>query len=423
MKKNKNKILLCVFSIFAAIICVCLFLILNYAKISSLSNEKIINDSSEKKLQENKNEGKNDDETIQIPKVPNIDDEINEKVENILNKMTMEEKVGQLFIVDLEALDSNSNCTQFNDSIKEHIQNYNVGGVIYFSDNLISREQVIELNNDFQENSKIQMFISIDEEGGEVSRIANNPSMGTTKFSSMRTIGDSNDINKAYEVGVTIGSDINKLGFNVDFAPDADIITNANNTEIGNRSFGTNAELVAKMVPKVIQGLHESNVCATLKHFPGHGGSEANSHNEFSYTPQNLDGLRQVEFLPFKAGIEEDADFILVSHIAVPNVTNNNIPSSLNEVIVNDILRKELDYKNIIITDALNMKAISNYYTSEEASLAAIKAGADMLLMPSNLDEAYSAVIESCNDGTISEGRLNESVRRILKTKVKREII
>lgn len=392
-----------------------------YMSIFPISKSSEIEDNSKENI--NKEQGEKDDTKEQTVKEKSEEDIINEKAEEILGSMALEEKVGQLFIVDFEALNGGQTSTEFNDVIQNTLKKYHVGGVIYFANNLVTREQTIKLNEELQKNSSIPMFISVDEEGGTVSRIADNENMGTTKFTSMRKIGDSRDINKAYEVGFTIGKEINELGFNLDFAPDADVITNPNNTEIGSRSFGTDANIVSEMVPQVVKGLHENNVCAALKHFPGHGGSEANSHNEFSYTPQNLEGLRQVEFLPFKAGMKEDADFILVSHIAAPNVTGDNTPCSLSSTIITDILRNELEYDNVVITDALNMKAVTNYYTPKESSIAALKAGGDMLLMPVSIDEAYNSVISACNNGTISEERLNQSVKRILKVKIKRGII
>lgn len=373
---------------------------------------------SEEKTEEAKSESGKDTQEVKSE-----EEIIDEKAEEILDRMTLEEKAGQLFIVELDSLNGGETCTQFNDIVDENLKKYHLGGIIYFSNNLVNREQTIQLNESLQRSSKIPMFISVDEEGGSVARVANNGNMGTTKFSSMRKIGDSRNVYKAYEAGFTIGKEIHELGFNLDFAPDADVITNPNNTEIGSRSFGTDACIVSEMVPQVVRGLHENNVCSALKHFPGHGGSQANSHNEFSYTPQSLEGLKKVELLPFKAGIKEDTDFILVSHIAAPNVTGDNTPCSLSPFIVTDILRNELEYDNIIITDALNMKAVSNYYTPQQSSVEAFKAGEDMLLMPVSLDEAYNSIINAYNEGTISEERLNSSVKRILKVKIKRGII
>lgn len=357
-------------------------------------------------------------------KVLTYDEKIEDEAERLLENMTLNEKIGQLFVIEVDKLDSQgNNVVNYKDNMANILNKYNVGGVIYFSENIVSREQVINLNKSLQENSKTKLFISVDEEGGTVSRIANNKAMGTTKFSSMRSIGDTGDENKAYEVGNTIGKEISALGFNLDFAPDADILTTSKNTEIGTRSFGENADIVSKMSSQVVKGLQDNNVSATLKHFPGHGNSESNSHDTYTYTNQTLEQMRNLELIPFKKGIEEGVDFILVSHISVPNVTGNKVPSSLNKTIISDVLRNELGFKNIVITDALNMKAVSDYYEEDKVCIDAINAGADMLLMVPDLDKAYNSVVTACQNGEITEERINESVKRILKIKLKRSVI
>ena len=226
-----------------------------------------------------------------------------------------------------------------------------------------------------------------------------------------------------HDNGETIGREIYELGFNLDFAPDSDVLTNPDNVEIGTRSFGSDPNLVADMAVNTVKGLQENNVCAVMKHFPGHGASSANSHNQYTYTPQDLENMRKVEFLPFKKGIDFGVDFILVSHIAAPNVTGDKTPSTLSRKIVNDILRNELNYDGVVITDALNMKAVSSYYTEEKMYIKALEAGCDMLLMPQNIDKAYESILNAYNDGTISEERIDKSVKRILKAKLRRNII
>ena len=369
--------------------------------------------------------GSNKNDIIDNKKEKELSEEeiLNKKVKDMMTDMTLEQKIGQLFIVNLEDVNNGLATTVFTEDIKKNINKYNVGGIILFQNNIKDREQLKLLTNNIQNNSNIPLFISVDEEGGIVSRLSDIPSMKVTKFENMADIGEKEDYNRAYIVGDTIGKEINELGFNLDFAPVADIITNPNNTEIGRRSFGSDPEIVANMVKEVVKGLQENNVSATLKHFPGHGGSEANSHNEFSYTPQTLEGMRKTEFLPFISGIEEDVDFIMISHISAPNVTGDNTPSSLSKTIITDLLRKELGYENIVTTDALNMKAISNYYSPKDAAIMAINAGADVLLMTPDFKNVYDHVLESVQNGTISEERINESVERILKVKIKRNIV
>ena len=369
--------------------------------------------------------GSNKNDIIDNKKEKELSEEeiLNKKLKDMMTYMTLEHKIWQLFIVNLEDVNNGLATTVFTEDIKKNINKYNVGGIILFQNNIKDREQLKLLTNNIQNNSNMPLFISVDEEGGIVSRLSDIPSMKVTKFENMADIGEKEDYNRAYIVGDTIGKEINELGFNLDFAPVADVITNPNNTEIGRRSFGSDPEIVANMVKEVVKGLQENNVSATLKHFPGHGGSEANSHNEFSYTPQTLEGMRKTEFLPFIAGIEEDVDFIMISHISAPNVTGDNIPSSLSKTIITDLLRNELGYENIVTTDALNMKAISNYYSPKDAAIMAINAGADVLLMTPDFQNVYDNLLECVKNGTISEERINKSVERILKVKIKRNII
>lgn len=364
------------------------------------------------------------DESKNEEKEKTYDELLDEKSDKVLSSMSLKEKILSLFILECDNLhDNGETVTLYDESVKNKLNEYPVGGIILFADNIVDRQQVINLNNEIQKNSRIPMFIGVDEEGGKVSRIASNKKMGTTKFESMKSIGDSGDMNKAYEVGETIGREIYELGFNLDFAPDSDVLTNPDNVEIGTRSFGSDPNLVADMAVNTVKGLQENNVCAVMKHFPGHGASSANSHNQYTYTPQDLENMRKVEFLPFKKGIDFGVDFILVSHIAAPNVTGDKTPSTLSRKIVNDILRNELNYDGVVITDALNMKAVSSYYTEEKMYIKALEAGCDMLLMPQNIDKAYESILNAYNDGTISEERIDKSVKRILKAKLRRNII
>lgn len=365
---------------------------------------------------------RNTDKNIEHPQITE-EEKVNQSIEKIINEMTLEEKIGQLFIVNLEDINNNINCESFTEVMANNISKYNIGGVVFFSNNIVDRDQVKNLINDIQSNSKIELFISVDEEGGIVTRIADNASMNTTVLENMGEVGATKNYDRAYEIGSIIGREIHELGFNLDFAPVADVITNPNNTEIGIRSFGSDPSLVAGMVEQVVKGLQENQISATLKHFPGHGGSEDNSHEQFSYTFQDLDGMRAVEFLPFIAGINQGVDFIMISHMAAPNVTGNDTPSSLSPMIITDLLRNELGYNKVVTTDALNMKAVSDYYTSEEAAIMAINAGADILLMSPDFQIAYDAVINAVNENVILEERIDESVKRILRVKIERGII
>lgn len=345
--------------------------------------------------------------------------------EDILKNMTLEEKIGQLFIVELDALDPNDDneIRKLTDNMKKSIERYHIGGVILFARDIQTREQTKQLTSDLQDASKVPMFISVDEEGGSIARISSNEKMGTTSFPAMSEIGKTKDEKKAYEVGKTIGRDISKLGFNLDFAPVADVLSDEKNVEIGSRSFGQDPELVAKMVAQEVKGLQEENVSATLKHFPGHGDVSSDTHKGYVAADNGIKTLRKREFIPFKAGIDEGCDFVMVSHINISKVTQDETPSSLSELVIKEILRDELGFKKIIITDAMNMQAITKFYEDGEAAAMAIKAGNDMVLMPKNLKKAFEGIEEAVEEGEIDEKEIDEAVRRILSVKLERGVI
>jgi beta-N-acetylhexosaminidase len=262
------------------------------------------------------------------------------------------------------------------------------------------------------------LFLAIDEEGGTVAHIGNNSNFIVKKYSDMNSIGATKDSKKAYEVGDTIGSYLHEYGLNLDFAPDADVLTNPNNTVIGNRSFGNDANLVAKMDVEAARGLADNQVLSCFKHFPGHGATEGDTHEGYAYTTKTLGELKKSELVPFQAAVDNHIPFIMISHISVPNVIGNNTPSTLSKVMITDILRNQMGYDGIIITDAMRMGAIVNNYSTKDAVIKSIEAGADIILMPQNFEEAYQGVLDAVADGTISEQRINESLERILRVKL-----
>lgn len=343
-------------------------------------------------------------------------------VDKALKNMSLEQKIGQLFIVCTDSLDFNAE-TKLTDKAVENLEKYQPGGVVFFSFNLKDKKQITDFISGMQSHSSIPMFIAVDEEGGNVSRVANTDGMNTTRFPTMAEIGRTKDPEEAGKVGETIGSDISALGFNLDFAPVADITTNESNTEIGDRSFGSDPELVADMVSEVVKGLQEQGVSATLKHFPGQGDSGEDTHRGYVNLDTSIDRLRDVEFVPFEAGIKAGADVVMVSHVAVSNITQNEVPASLSSLMVTDILRGELQFENVVVTDAMNMKVITKFYDSGQAALMAVQAGNDMVLMPDDFAQAYNTVMEAVEDGDLSKRTINDAVRRIITVKIRRGII
>ena len=338
--------------------------------------------------------------------------------DEILNGMTLEEKIYQMFIIRPEAIVDVDTVVQAGDATKDALYEYPVGGIIYSADNLIDIEQTKTMIENTKDYLKIAPFISVDEEGGLVARVAQK--LGTTAFEPMYTYKDDGE-DKANYIYTTIANDIKPLGFNLDFAPVADVWTNPDNQVIGTRAFSDEPNQAAQMVGAAVTGLQDNGVSASVKHFPGHGNTEGDSHTGFVYTSKTLDELRECEFVPFKEGIDAGADFVMVGHIIVTDV--DDVPATLSNKIVTDILKGELGYTGLIITDGMEMGAIADNYTSAQAAVMTVQAGCDVILEPAVFTESADAIISAVRDGTISEERINESVRKILECKIKRGII
>lgn len=349
------------------------------------------------------------------------------KASEYMRNMTLEEKVGQLFVVNLEQLDSSKGSyfewKKCSKKMADTVKKYSIGGVIMFSRNIGARKQTKSLIKKLQNNAPVPLFVTVDEEGGDVARIAGNPDMKTTSFPSMEEVGSKQNTEYVKNMGETIGNDIKKLGFNVDFAPVADVKTSDLNLEIGSRSFGSDPEKVASMVKAFVNGIQSTNVSATLKHFPGQGSSKGDTHIESVNIDSSIAALRKVDFVPFEEGIKAGADFVMVSHISVSRVTETAQPASMSELIMKTILREELGFEGVIITDAMDMASITDGYTSAEAALGAFEAGADIILMPTDFEEAYYAILDAVNSGEIESQRIDDSVQRILTVKFMRGII
>lgn len=358
----------------------------------------------------------------------NDDETVVRTTKDVLGKMSLREKVGQLFIVRPEALAENSNAEtapatdRVDDAVISRIEEYPVGGIALFSRNITSAEQLPMFISDLQSSSKYPLFIAVDEEGGRVARIANSDFFNVASYKSMEDIGKSGDASKAEEVDRQIGSYLKELGFNLDFAPVADTNTNPQNIVIGDRSYGSDPALVARMVSAQLDGMHDSGIMGTLKHFPGHGDTKDDTHSGYVSIEKTWDELKECELVPFITALPK-ADMVMVSHITAVNVTSDKLPTSMSETMITGKLRNELGYDGVIITDAMAMGAVADNYTSAEAAVTAVKAGVDIVLMPQNLDEAFNGVMNAVTDGEISMERLDESVLRILKMKAKYKLI
>lgn len=347
---------------------------------------------------------------------------LEDQIEKKLSQMSLEQKVAQMFLITPEALTGSELVTQAGDMTKESLEKFPVGGLIYFGANIIDEEQLRSLTGNTQEYAQsitgIPILLGIDEEGGRVSRIGNNEQFSVKRFDDMAVIGATGDSSKAYEAGKVIGNYLSDYGFNIDFAPDSDVLSNSANTVIGTRSFGNDPALVADMSINYLEGLHESGIFGCPKHFPGHGATEGDTHEGFAYTDKTWEELKTCELIPFQQEIDNGVKFIMIAHISLPNILNDNTPASLAKEIVTEKLRNEMGYDGIITTDSLGMGAISNTYSSDQAALMAVEAGVDLLMMPKDFQLAYTAIIGAVNRGEISEERIDESVRRILDVKL-----
>lgn len=342
--------------------------------------------------------------------------------EDITDEMSLKNKIGQLFMVSLYSLDQadSKNQTKITSEMKETLKKYPVGGVVLFSKNMKTAKQTRQLISDLQDASYVPLFVAVDEEGGEVSRVASNDKMNVTHYPSARKIGETYDDQQIEDMGKNQSKELKALGFNMNFAPVADVLTNADNIEIGDRSFGSDAGKVADIISTLVKSMQKQQISATLKHFPGSGDTNGDTHTGSIKTEQSIQELRKTDFLPFQAGIKAKTDAIMVSHLMLANVTDEEEPSSLSKRVVTDILRKELEYDGMIITDAMNMKSITDNYSAGEAAVKAIQAGNDIVVMPENLKKAYKAVKIALRNGTIKESQIDDSVERIIYTKLKR---
>lgn len=341
-----------------------------------------------------------------------------QKLDEIVNAgievMPIEDKVAGLFIVTPEAVTGVSTAVQAGDGTKEALAKYAVGGLIYTTKNIQSKEQIVTMLDNTELYTKYPVFLAVEEEGGSLARVAES-GVGT-KVDSAKTIGESTDANQAYLAGQTIGKDLSELGFNLDFAPVADL-ANVEKSAMEERSYGSDAQTVAGYVASAVQGLSEQGITSCLKHFPGIGSTTQDTHSVLASTDRTAEQFRAEEFTVFQAGIDAGADMVMIGHIAAPQLTGNNDPCTFSEEVVTNLLRNELGFQGVIITDAMNMKAVSDYYGADEAAIMALRAGCDMILMPEDFEKAYNGVLEAVRNGTISEERINDSLRRIYRIK------
>lgn len=336
-----------------------------------------------------------------------------------IQKMTIEEKIAQLFFIMPEALDptlpEDTKVTAITDTMKNTYKEYPAGGIILFAKNIENPEQLTKLTSDIHALNELTPLIGVDEEGGLITRIAKNENFNVTKFNSML---ETKDADEAYNIGKTIGTYLNEYGFDVDFAPIADVNTNPDNPVIGKRAFSADPKTAAKFVSSAIKGFHDANIMTSIKHFPGHGDTQTDTHKGYAETQKTWDEIKNCEMIPFIKGIDAGTDMVMVAHIAAPKVTGDGTPATLSYTLITEKLRNELGFKGVVITDGMKMGAIAQQYDAADAAVKAIEAGIDIILLPENYIEAYNGVLTAVQNGTITEERIDESVMRILHLKL-----
>lgn len=330
-----------------------------------------------------------------------------------LDTMTMEEKLWQLFYTTPDDLTGVPGATKAGDMTKQAIKEKPVGGLCYFAANLEDRQQITELLNGTNGYSDIPLFLGVDEEGGMVSRLSAVEDLGIANIGAAYDLGASGDQASVYAAGKTLAGQMKELGFNMDFAPVADLYVQGN-TEIGSRAYSADPTVAGGFVASMTQALQEGGIIACLKHFPGHGSAQTDSHEGKAVSTRTIHELRTEEWQSFRAGIDAGVKFVMMSHLTNENLSH--LPSSFSPETVG-YLRNELGFDGVIITDSLKMGAIVNEYTSAQAAVMALEAGCDMLLMPNDLQTAYDGLVDAVMKGILTESRIDESVLRILTVK------
>ena len=350
--------------------------------------------------------------------VPTLDERTAENAASL----TLEQKVAQLFVVTPEAITGVDTATQAGSATQQALAAYPVGGLVYFQKNLLSADQTREMIANSQAFAQgacgLPLFVGVDEEGGTVSRIGGNPGFDIPNEGNMADVGAAGDTAQAKAVAARIGGYLSDLGFNLDFAPDSDVCGDPSTDVMALRSFGTDPAIVGSMVSAQVEGFAEAGVLCSAKHFPGIGGVMGDSHEGAIVSEKTLDELRDWELAPFKAAIDAGVPMVMVGHLTAPNAFGSDVPASLNPAAVTDLLRGELGFQGLVITDSLSMGAVGDFCTPNQAGVAALEAGADLVLMPEDFAAAYQGVLDAVSEGSLSEERIDQSVLRIVKAKL-----
>ncbi|WP_322150309.1 glycoside hydrolase family 3 protein [Paratractidigestivibacter sp.] len=343
--------------------------------------------------------------------------------EKLLASMTLEQKVAQMLFVTPEQLAGVELATKAGPLTQAGMADLPVGGVIYFSQNIKGDQQLRDMLSGTVKFSRasgvgIPVFTATDEEGGSlVARVANSGFFDVERFSNMWWIGQEGDPTRAAYVGNSIGFYLRDIGFTLDFAPVADVLTNPSNPVIGHRSFSSDPQVCAEMVAAEVQAMLATGMLPCAKHFPGHGDTRGDSHTGAVYSCRTADELHECEYLPFQAAVEAGCPFIMVGHIQTPNAAGDGLPATLSHIMIAEALRGRLGFTGVVISDSMSMGAISQNFEVGDAAARFVEAGGDMVLMSPDPWAARDGIIEAVTSGRLTEDRINESVARIIAAK------
>ncbi|RDU38137.1 beta-N-acetylhexosaminidase [Neobacillus piezotolerans] len=349
----------------------------------------------------------------QIEKSPN--QQGNQSISAVISKMSLEDKIGQMILAGVSGTTMDANANKL-------ISQFHVGGIIFYKYNFETPAQVIQLVNQLKagNSSSLPLLLGVDQEGGRVTRLPG----GLINFPPNKQIGQVNNPDFSYKVGTLLGKELKEFGLNLDFAPVLDINSNPNNPVIGDRSFGNNAEIVSKLGIQTMKGIQSQNVITTIKHFPGHGDTSVDSHLDLPIVNKSLKELKELEIIPFERAINQGADVVMVAHILLPQLDKTN-PGTMSKAVQTDLLRKQLGFTGVIITDDMTMGAITEHFDIGKAAVESVKAGSDIILVGhdyNNVVKIISSLKAAVQNGEISEQRLNESLERIIQLKRKYNI-
>ncbi|MDM5296770.1 glycoside hydrolase family 3 protein [Bacillus pumilus] len=361
----------------------------------------------------------------------------------MVQHMSLDEKIGQMLMPDFRHWQAKGESTptgftKMNKEVSHIVKTYHLGGVILFAENVIGTEQTVKLTHEFQKSSDIPLLISIDQEGGIVTRLQKG-----THFPGNMSIGASRSKKNAYDTGRIIGKELTALGINTNFSPVLDVNNNPKNPVIGVRSYSSDPTLVTRLGIQTMKGLQKEKTISTLKHFPGHGDTAVDSHYGLPLVEHHVDRLKRVELYPFQQAINAGADMVMTAHVQFPAIDDTTyqsrkdgedimVPATLSKKVITQLLKEEMGFQGVVVTDALNMKAIADNFGQEEAVVMAIKAGVDIALMPApvtslkkeqNLENVLNALKRAVLKKEIPMSQINQSVEKILQLKIKRGII